>query len=169
MQQASLKHFNLSHPLELRRISLPPIKALELFQLVLHPGTAHPQHKRLNIPVFRMFRGRTTKQSKERHVLDSTPPHRRKIRLYTCVQNAPTSSLCFTSHTVVIIYLDRCHPEAAEGSDLVIGRLASTSSDTQTRSTGAPCPHLQRPHPLHASIPIRFSSKPKPSRSPFLI
>jgi hypothetical protein len=81
MQQASLKHFNLPHPLELRRVSLPAVKALELSQLVSHPGTEHPQDKGLNIPVFRTLRRRTVKQRKERHALDTTPPHRRKIPL----------------------------------------------------------------------------------------
>jgi hypothetical protein len=80
MQQASLKHFNLPHPLELRRIRFPAIEALELPQLVSHPGTKHPHYKGLNIPVLRTSCRSTTEQRKERHALDNTPPHRGKIQ-----------------------------------------------------------------------------------------
>ena len=81
MQQASLKHFNLSRPLQLRRIRFPAIKALELLQLVSHPRTECPHHERLNIPVFQTFCRRTTKQRKEGHATDTTPPHLIKIPL----------------------------------------------------------------------------------------
>jgi hypothetical protein len=81
MQQASLKHFYLPRSLELRRISFPAIEALKLLQLVSHPGTERPHHKRLNISMFRTLCRRTTKQRKEGHAIDTTPPPPRKIPL----------------------------------------------------------------------------------------
>src|ERR1700733_9557292 len=93
MQQASLKHFYLSRPLQLRRISFPAIKSLELLQLVSHPRTARPHHKRLNVPVFKAFCRGTTEERKEGHAPDTTPPHRRKIPL---IPRKPNASLALS-------------------------------------------------------------------------
>jgi len=81
MQQASFKHFNLSHSLELRRVSFPAVESLELLQPVPHPWTAYPSNQRFNVPMFCTSYWRSVEQRKWRHAIDTTPPYRRKIRL----------------------------------------------------------------------------------------
>jgi hypothetical protein len=79
MQQASFKQFDLSHPLNLRRVGFLAVKPFEFSQLVSHPGAGDPKHEGLKVLALVRFCGGLAKQRLNRHAVEGTPSCLRKI------------------------------------------------------------------------------------------
>jgi len=79
MQQAGFKRFNLSHPLNLRRVGFLAVKPFEFYQLVSHPGAGDPKHEVLQVLALVRLCGGFAKQRLDRHAVEGTPSCLRKI------------------------------------------------------------------------------------------
>jgi hypothetical protein len=138
-------------------ISFPPRETPQLPQPIFHPGTAHPEHKGLRIPLFPTFCRISSKQREERHALDTTPPHRRKIHPIARASTRRRPTLLAFSYPSSSLH--RLHPTPLSPHTLVTSSQAAVPHRCHHTTIPLPPHHhtvviLRRPKDAEGSQPI---------------